>query len=61
VHSFLAQAGYIGAILGGLALATLARFAGLPVTLVACGALFASTWLVVRRAREPTVVEPPDG
>ena len=60
VHSFLAQAEYAGAILGGLALAALARFAGLPVTLVVCGALFASTSLVVRRAGEPTTVEPPD-
>jgi MFS family permease len=43
VHSFLAQAEYTGEILCGLAIAVVARFAGLSLTLVTCGALFAIT------------------
>jgi hypothetical protein len=49
VHSFLAQASAFGEILCGLAVAATARLAGLPVALVACGALLALTILVVRR------------
>lgn len=43
VHSFLAQAEYLGVIVCGLTVAVVARFAGLPLALVTCGALFAIT------------------
>jgi hypothetical protein len=49
VHSFLAQAEYLGEIMCGLAIAVLARFAGLSSALVACAALFAITVLLVVR------------
>lgn len=49
VHSFLAQAEYVGEIVCGLAIAGLALSGGLSLTLVACAALFAMTILVVRR------------
>jgi MFS family permease len=48
VHSFLAQAEYSGAIVCGLAIAAVARFAGLSSALVACGALFVITILLVK-------------
>jgi MFS family permease len=48
VHSFLAQAEYAGAIVGGLGLAALAGSAGLSMTLVVCGVLFASTVVLLR-------------
>jgi MFS transporter, DHA3 family, tetracycline resistance protein len=50
VHSFLAQAEYAGEIVCGLAVAVVARFAGLSVALVTCGALFATTIVLVPRA-----------
>lgn len=46
VHSFLAQAEYVGEIVCGLAVA---RFAGLSPALVTCGALFAITILLIQR------------
>jgi MFS transporter, DHA3 family, tetracycline resistance protein len=49
VHSFLAQAEYVGEIVCGLAIAAVARFAGLPAALVTCGALFVVTIVLVRR------------
>jgi MFS family permease len=48
VHSFLAQAEYLGEISCGLAIAGISRFAGLSSALVACGALFAATIVLVR-------------
>jgi MFS family permease len=49
VHSFLAQAEYMGEIVCGLAIAVVARLAGLSSALVACGALFAITILLIQR------------
>ena len=49
VHSFLAQAEYVGVIVCGLAVALLARLAGLSPALVACAALFALTILLILR------------
>jgi hypothetical protein len=59
VHSMLAQAEYLGAMVCGLAVAAIARFAGLPLALVACGALLAIAIALVGRAgrgrRDPVV------
>jgi hypothetical protein len=49
VHSFLAQAEYVGEIACGLAIALVARYAGLSPALVACAALFAITMVLVQR------------
>jgi hypothetical protein len=49
VHSFLAQAEYVGEIVCGLAIAVVARFAGLSVALLTCAALFAITILLIQR------------
>jgi hypothetical protein len=49
VHSFLAQAEYLGEIACGLAIAAIAWVAGLTSALLACGALFALTVLFVQR------------
>jgi TctA family transporter len=49
VHSFLAQAEYVGEIVCGLAIAVIARFAGLSPALVTCAALFAITILLILR------------
>jgi MFS family permease len=49
VHSFLAQAEYLGEIVCGLAIAVVARFAGLSPALVTCGALFAITIFLIQR------------
>ena len=49
VHSFLAQAEYVGEIACGLAIAVVARFAGLSPALVSCAALFAITILLIQR------------
>jgi MFS family permease len=59
VHSFLAQAEYLGEIVAGLAIAVVARTAGLSGALLACAALFALTIALVRlrygdAARWPT-------
>ena len=59
VHSFLAQAEYLGEIVAGLGIALVARAAGLSPALVACAALFAVTIALVRlgygdAARWPT-------
>jgi hypothetical protein len=53
VHSFLAQAEYLGVIVCGLAVALLARVAGLSPALVACGALFALTIVLIQRLAAP--------
>ena len=49
VHSFLAQAEYGGEIACGLAIAVVARLAGLSFALVTCGALFAITIFLIHR------------
>ena len=49
VLSFLAQAEYVGEIVCGLAIAVVARAAGLSLALVTCGALFAMTILLIER------------
>jgi MFS family permease len=49
VHSFLAQAEYVGEIVCGLAIAVIARFAGLSLGLVTCSALFAITIFLILR------------
>jgi hypothetical protein len=49
VHSFLAQAEYVGEIVCGLAIAVVALYAGLSPALVSCGALFAITILLIQR------------
>jgi MFS family permease len=49
VHSFLAQAEYGGEIACGLAIAVVARLAGLSLALVTCGALFAITIFLIQR------------
>lgn len=49
VHSFLAQAEYLGEIAFGLAIAAVARLAGLSPALVTCGALFGITILLIQR------------
>jgi MFS transporter, DHA3 family, tetracycline resistance protein len=60
VHSFLSQAETAGEIVGGFALAGLARASGISVTLVTSGALIAFAGAMVARsradrARTPTV------
>ena len=50
VHSLLAQAEYVGGIVCGLAIATTARSAGLPLALVACGALLTIAIVLCVRA-----------
>jgi MFS family permease len=49
VHSFLAQAEYVGEIACGLAIAVIARLAGLSPALLTCAALFAITIVLIRR------------
>jgi MFS family permease len=49
VHSFLAQAEYLGEIVCGLAVAVVARLVGLSLALVTCGALFAITIFLIKR------------
>ena len=49
VHSLLAQAEYVGAIVGGLGVALVASLAGLSAALVACGALFGLAVLLIQR------------
>jgi hypothetical protein len=55
VHSFLAQAEYAGEIACGLAIAVIARLAGLSAALLTCGALFALTILLIRRLESDSV------
>jgi MFS family permease len=50
VHSFLAQAEYVGEILCGAALAVAAAAAGTTAALLFCAGLFATSALLVRRA-----------
>ena len=54
-HSFLAQLEYLGEIICGLAIATIARLTTLPLALTACAALFAATAALMR---QPTRTEP---
>jgi TctA family transporter len=49
VHSFLAQAEYVGEISCGLAIAVIARLAGLSPALVTSAALFAITIVLIQR------------
>ena len=49
VHSFLAQAEYLGAIALGLGVAVIAGLAGLSAALVACAALFATAIVLLQR------------
>lgn len=49
VHSFLAQAEYLGEIVCGFAIALVARLAGLSLALVTSAALFAITILLIQR------------
>jgi MFS family permease len=50
VHSFLAQAEYLGEIVCGFGIVAIAAFAGLPAAFLTAAALFAVTILVVARA-----------
>jgi MFS family permease len=54
VHSFLAQAEYLGEIVCGFAIAAVALLAGVSVALAASGALFAITVLIVQRLGRPS-------
>jgi MFS family permease len=61
VHSFLSQAESVGEIIGGFALAALARAGGISTTLVVSGALVGLAGLLVIRSRadrEPTPAKP---
>lgn len=51
LHSFLSQAESVGEIIGGVALALVARAAGASVTLLTAAALIALTCLLVARSR----------
>ena len=51
VHSFLAQAEYLGVIVCGLAISVVAQFAGLPLALVTCAALFAVPIFLIASVR----------
>lgn len=51
VHSFLAQAEYAGEIVCGLAIAAVARLAGLSLALATCVALFVITIFLIQRLR----------
>jgi len=50
VHSFLSQAETVGEIVGGLALASLARATSIPVALITAGALIAFAGALVARS-----------
>ncbi|TDU86585.1 hypothetical protein EV138_0096 [Kribbella voronezhensis] len=50
VHSFLAQAEYLGEVTCGLGIALTATLVTLPVALGVCAGLFAVTAAVMRRA-----------
>jgi MFS family permease len=52
VHSLLAQAEYVGEIVGGLAFAAVATAAGLPIVFLACAGVFAVTIVVIRSLRD---------
>jgi MFS family permease len=52
-HSFLAQAEYLGVVSFGLAIASIARLAGLPVALASCAALFALSAVVMHHRSTP--------
>ncbi|HET6987265.1 MAG TPA: MFS transporter, partial [Kribbella sp.] len=53
-HSFLAQLGYLGDIICGLTIATIASLTTLPLALTACAGLFAATAVLMR---QPTKAE----
>ncbi|HEX8134221.1 MAG TPA: MFS transporter [Actinomycetes bacterium] len=59
VHSFLAQASALGTIAGGLAVAAVARLAGLPLALATCAALLAVTVVLVQRLGAPRAARIP--
>jgi MFS family permease len=61
LHSFLSQAESVGEIAGGLALAGLARAAGVSATLVASAALVALAGALVARSRADRRVAPAAG
>lgn len=56
VHSFLSQAESIGEIFGGLALALLARVAGISVAFLTSGALIACAGAMVARSRADRLI-----
>ena len=57
VHSFLAQAEYLGAIVAGLAIAAVAASGGLSVALVTCGALFVTAIVLAGSLVQPSRCE----
>ncbi len=57
VHSFLAQAEYLGAIACGLAMAGVAGIAHLPIALMTCGALLVIAIVLVHRVERPHRVQ----
>jgi len=59
VHSFLAQAEYLGEIVCGLAIAVIAQLAGISLSLVVSAALFAFTIVLIQRVGAPRTVETP--
>jgi hypothetical protein len=59
VHSFLAQASALGTIAGRLAVAAVARLAGLPLALATCAALLAVTVVLVQRLGAPRAARIP--
>jgi MFS family permease len=48
-HSFLAQLEYLGEIVCGIAISTLAGLTGLPIALAGCAVLFAATAVLMRQ------------
>ena len=63
VHSFLAQAEYLGEIVCGVGIALVARLAGLSLSLVASAVLFAVTVVLVQRlaVRQTAAPSEPSG
>jgi MFS family permease len=61
VHSFLSQAESVGEIIGGIALAALARAGGISTTLVASAALVGFAGVLVVRSRADRVPGPASG
>jgi MFS family permease len=57
-HSFLAQLEYLGEIICGLTIATIARLTTLPVALLGCALLFAATAGLMRRESRDRVGRP---
>jgi predicted MFS family arabinose efflux permease len=61
VHSFLSQAESVGEIIGGFALAALARAGGISTTLVVSGVLVGFAGVLVVRSRADRVPAPASG